>query len=64
MASDDDNIEATLAELRSHLEALESGQLYIGSPHEGRTEAQMYDLRRKIAELKKIRDKIETKRLT
>jgi hypothetical protein len=47
LVSDDENIEAQLAELRSHLEGLESGQLHIGNPHEGRTEAQMYDLRRK-----------------
>ena len=57
LASDDENIEAQLAELRSHLEGLKSGQLHIGNPHEGRTEAQMYDLRRKIAELEAIRDK-------
>jgi hypothetical protein len=56
LANDDENIEAQLAELRSHLEGLESGQLYIGNPHEGRTEAQMYDLRRKIAELEAILD--------
>jgi hypothetical protein len=56
LANDDENIEAQLAELRSHLEGLESGQLHIGNPHEGRTEAQMYDLRRKIAELEAILD--------
>jgi hypothetical protein len=55
--SDDDDIRAKLADAQAMLEALESGNLHIGRPFEGRTEAKMYDLRRKIAEYQSILDK-------
>jgi hypothetical protein len=50
-------IEEKLAEARAMLEALHSGDLHIGSPHEGRTEAKIYDLSRQIAEYQSILDK-------
>ena len=56
-ASGHDEIRAKLAEAQEMLEALQSGKLHIGRPFEGRTEAKMFDLRRKIAEYQSILDK-------
>jgi hypothetical protein len=39
-----------LAAMKDMLEALETGKINIGNPWEGRTEAKIYDLRRKTAE--------------
>jgi hypothetical protein len=55
--SANDDIEAKLIEAQEMLAALEGGNLHIGRPFEGRTEAKMYDLRRKIAEYQAILDK-------
>ena len=45
-----DDLRAKRAELADELAALETGQLHIGNPWEGRTEARMHDIRRKLAE--------------
>jgi hypothetical protein len=45
-----EDLRAEQAEMKAQLEAFETGQLHIGNPWEGRTEAKMHDLRRKIAE--------------
>jgi hypothetical protein len=55
--TDDEDINAKLVEAREFLEALESGKLHIGAPHEGRTEAKIYDLKRQIAMYQSILDK-------
>jgi hypothetical protein len=47
--SNDEDIEAKIAEAQEFLEALESGDLHIGALFEGRTDAKMHDLRRQIA---------------
>jgi hypothetical protein len=52
-----DEIRADLADKQEMLEALEGGQLHIGAPFEGRTEAKIHDLRRQIAEYQAILDK-------
>ncbi len=49
-----DEISARLAEAQEMLESLQTGNLHIGAPFEGRTEAKMYDLRRQIAEYQSI----------
>ena len=54
---DDEDVNAKLAEARNFLEALEGGKLHIGAPHEGRTEAKIYDLKRQIAIYQSILDK-------
>jgi hypothetical protein len=51
------DIEAKLAEAREFLAALQSGNLHIGAPSEGRTEAKIADLQRQIAEYQAILDK-------
>ena len=56
------DIEARLAEAQEMLEGLQSGNLYIGQPFEGRTEAKIHDLRRQIAEYQSILDKDNAKR--
>jgi hypothetical protein len=45
----DEDIRARLAEDEDFLTALQSGNLHIGRPSEGRTEAKIADLRRQIA---------------
>jgi hypothetical protein len=55
--SGDDEIRAKLVEAQEMLEALQSGNLHIDHPFEGRTEAKIYDLRRQIAEYQSILDK-------
>jgi hypothetical protein len=52
-----DEIKAKLVEAEEMLEALQSGNLHIGRPFEGRTEAKIYDLRRQIAEYQSILDR-------
>jgi len=54
---DDEDINAKLAEAQEFLKALEGGNLHIGTPHEGRTEAKIYDLKRQIAMYQSILDK-------
>jgi hypothetical protein len=53
----DEAIKAKIAECQTFLEALESGNLHIGAPFEGRTEARIDDLKRKIAMYQSILDK-------
>jgi hypothetical protein len=43
-----DDIKAKLAEAEEFLEGLRSGNLHIGNPSEGRSEAKMADLQRQI----------------
>jgi hypothetical protein len=56
------DVEAKLSEAKAHLEGLESGHLHIGGPFENRTEAQIFSLRRQIAEYQAIIDKRNAKR--
>ncbi len=42
------------AKMQEELEALEAGNLYIGNPWEGRAEAKMAELRRKINNLEQL----------
>ena len=53
----DQEIRAKMAEAQEFLKALESGNLHIGQPLEGRTEAKIADLRRQIAMYQSILDK-------
>lgn len=53
----DESIKAKIAEAQSFLEALESGNLHVGVPVEGRTEAKIHDLKRQIAMYQSILDK-------
>jgi len=57
-----EDLRAKRLELMDHLAAFETGQLHIGNPWEGRTEAQMHDLRRKIAEYDLLIEKHDAKR--
>jgi hypothetical protein len=41
-------IKAKLAEAQEWLAALEKGDMHIGAPFEGRTEAKIHELRRQI----------------
>jgi hypothetical protein len=52
-----DDIRAKLDEAQEMLDVLQSGNLHIGRPFEGRTEAKIADLRRQIAEYQSILDK-------
>lgn len=52
-----DDIEAKLAEAQEWLRSLEAGNLHIGGPFEGRTEAKIFDLKRQIAEYESILEK-------
>ena len=47
--SSDEDLRVELAEAQKLLETLESGKLHVGLPSEGRTEAQIRDLKKKIA---------------
>jgi len=51
------DIEAELAEAQEFLRGLESGNLHIGQPFEGRTEAKIADLKRQIATYEAILEK-------
>lgn len=53
----EDEIEVRMTEAQEMLRGLESGNLHIGGPFEGRTEAKMHDLRRQIAEYQAILDR-------
>ena len=53
----DEAIKAQIAECQTFLEALESGNLHIGAPYEGRTEARIADLKRRIAMYQSILEK-------
>jgi hypothetical protein len=52
-----DQIRAELAQDQEFLEGLQSGKLHYGHPSDGRTEAKIFDLRRKIAEHQAILDR-------
>lgn len=54
--SDDDDLEAKIAEAQEFLEALESGDLHIGALFEGRTDAKIRDVRRQIAAYQSVLD--------
>lgn len=58
-----DDIKAKLAEAETFLEGLRSGDLHIGLPFEGRTEAKVADLRRQVATYRSIlsRDGLKAK---
>jgi len=45
----DEDLRTRIADAQGFLEALEGGNIHIGTPFEGRTEAKIYDLRRQIA---------------
>ena len=45
----DEDIKDKVAEANEFLKALEGGDLHIGAPFEGRTEAKIHDLKRQIA---------------
>ena len=45
-----EGLRAKRTELQDELAGYETGRLYIGNRWEGRTDAKMHDLRRKIAE--------------
>jgi len=53
----DEAIKAQIAECQMFLGALESGNLHIGAPYEGRTEARIDDLKRRIAMYQSILEK-------
>jgi len=57
-----EEIQAKLEEAQDFLRALESGNLHIGAPHEGRTEAKMHDLKRQIAMYESILEKRDAHR--
>jgi hypothetical protein len=57
-----EDLRAKRLEMSEMLEALEGGHLHIGNPWEGRTEARMHDLRRKIAECDALIEKNDAKR--
>ena len=58
-----DDIKATLAEAETFLAGLRGGDLHIGLPFEGRTEAKIADLQRQIAQYQSIlsRDGLKAK---
>ncbi|MGA9949669.1 MAG: hypothetical protein WBQ24_15575 [Xanthobacteraceae bacterium] len=45
----DHDIRTKMADAQGFLEALEAGNVHIGTPFEGRTEAKIQELRRQIA---------------
>ena len=58
-----DDIKATLAEAETFLAGLRGGDLNIGLPFEGRTEAKIADLQRQITQYQSIlsRDGLKAK---
>ena len=52
----DEALKMSIAYAKKQLGALESGDLTPGLPFEGRTEARIYDLKRKIAMWRSIMD--------
>jgi hypothetical protein len=52
----DHDIRAKMADAQGFLEALAGGNVHIGTPFEGRTEAKIHDLRRQIAVYQSIID--------
>jgi hypothetical protein len=52
----DEDLRTKIADAQGFLEALEGGNIHIGTPFEGRTEAKIYDLRRQIAMYQSIID--------
>jgi hypothetical protein len=52
-----EGLRAKRIELQDELAGYETGRLYIGHRGEGRTDAKMYDLRRKIAEYDRLIEK-------
>jgi hypothetical protein len=52
----DEDLRIKIADAQGFLEALEGGNIHIGTPFEGRTEAKIYDLRRQIAMYQSIID--------
>ncbi len=57
-----DDIETKLAEAKEFRDGLRSGNLHIGAPFEGRTEAKIADLERQIAMYQAILDRRYTSR--
>jgi hypothetical protein len=52
----DEDLRIKIADAQGFLEALEGGNIHIGTPFEGRTEAKINDLRRQIAMYQSIID--------
>ena len=52
----DEALKTSIAGAEEQLGALESNDLTLGLPFEGRTEARIYDLKRKIAMWRSIMD--------
>ena len=57
-----EGLRAKRIELQDELAGYEAGRLYIGNRSEGRTEAKMQDLRRKIAEYDLLIEKNDASR--
>jgi hypothetical protein len=57
-----EGLRAKRIELQDELAGYETGRLYIGNRWEGRTDAKMYDLRRKIAEYDRLIEKNDASR--
>jgi hypothetical protein len=52
----DHDIRAKMADAQGFLEALEGGNVHIGTPFEGRTKAKIQELRRQIAMYQSVID--------
>jgi len=57
-----EGLRAKRIELQDELAGYETGRLYIGNRSEGRTDAKMHDLRRKIAEYDRLIEKNDASR--
>lgn len=56
-----EHLRADQLEMKDMPEAFETGKIHSGNPWEGRTEAKMHDLRRKIAEHQLLIEKHDAK---
>jgi hypothetical protein len=52
----DEDLKAKIADAQGFIEALEGGNIHVGTPFEGRTEAKIFDPRRQIATYRSIID--------
>ena len=55
-------LKAKQAEMKDMLDALETGKIHIGNPWEGRTEAKIGDLQRKISDYQLLIENIDADR--
>lgn len=58
----DADVQTRISEAEEFLEALRSGNLHIGMPFEGRTEAKIADLQRQISMWRSILDRRQVQR--